>query len=377
MAHPGVTFKVSAHPAKKYIPKYIPNYGRSKKSDPKPAETKRDIIMGNLESEHERVGNRNGFVGAITEAYNHHHNLTLRPDDVWMAIMTQFSFYLEKYGEDLRAKFVDHEGKKELKVTAYGSLFHAPYDEMARMMSTKIAENIKDPSVRDWVLPNFTTTTLADKVVGSVVLMASMKKFFSYKMRLMCGIPNVTLLGTVDDWKQIVERARRLIEFDKEGKMVEWSQLLLPVLGQFVRSAEGNPDIDWWQHVCSYFSQGSGTEYLSGWITVFCVFKDNGEWVGSSLTREGKYSSACSYAPKGWPLLDTNDLPPGIVNVDVLVDDNGTEYQCEMTAGHRSFDVKEHLSIQPRLEWDIHLKKEQPKYDRNNRPEPWEEDAEL
>jgi hypothetical protein len=32
----------------------------------------------------------NGFVKSLINAYNHHHKLILRPDDVWIAIMTQF-----------------------------------------------------------------------------------------------------------------------------------------------------------------------------------------------------------------------------------------------------------------------------------------------
>lgn len=356
---PLITFKVARHDA-------VP-------VKRKPTENKSDILMGNLNSDQPRLRDRNGFVGAVTLAYNEHHHLILRPDDIWAAIMTQFSFYLEKYGEDLRSKFVDHKGQKELSVSANGRLHCAPYDEMARMISTQISKNIKDPSVKDWVMPNFSTTTFADQVVGAVILMATMKKYFAYKFSLMCGIPQVTLLGTVEDWKQIYAKAQRLVEFDKDGKMVDWSKLLLPVLEQFVQTAEGKPNREWWDRICCNLGSGSGPRYLSGWITVFCVFKDDGEWVGSTLSVKNhfktEYTAACEFAPEGWPVINTNDLPPGVVNVDVLVDDNGTEYKCEMTAGHRSFNIVDKDGLQPRLEWDIHLKRE--KKERKPR-EPWE-----
>jgi len=34
----------------------------------------------------------NGFVLSVVRAYGQHHDLVIRPDDVWIAILTQFSF---------------------------------------------------------------------------------------------------------------------------------------------------------------------------------------------------------------------------------------------------------------------------------------------
>jgi hypothetical protein len=43
-------------------------------------------------------------------------------------------------------------------------------------MTEQIAANLKDDSVRDWIMPSFTTTTINDRVVCSVVMMAAMQK---------------------------------------------------------------------------------------------------------------------------------------------------------------------------------------------------------
>jgi hypothetical protein len=134
-----------------------------------------------------RVHNPNGFVNAVVEAYNGHHHLILRPDDVWLAIMIQFGAYVENESETLRDKFVSHQGQKELKVVGGGNLFTANYDALCLSMSQQIAANIKDPSVRDWVIPAFSTTKPVDQVVGAIVLMAAMKKYFAFKMELCCG----------------------------------------------------------------------------------------------------------------------------------------------------------------------------------------------
>ncbi len=60
----------------------------------------------------------NGFVDAAIGAYNGHRNLIIRPDDVWLAILTQFNLYVNAHPEELRHHFVAHEGQKELEIGA-------------------------------------------------------------------------------------------------------------------------------------------------------------------------------------------------------------------------------------------------------------------
>jgi len=59
----------------------------------------------------------NGLVGSVIDAYSSHHHLSIRPEDVWFAILTQLSTYVNKHAEELREHFVAHEGKKELWIT--------------------------------------------------------------------------------------------------------------------------------------------------------------------------------------------------------------------------------------------------------------------
>ena len=45
-------------------------------------------------------------------------------------------------------------------------------------MDEQIVENIKDPSIADWLIPKFTTTTESDRVVASISMMASLQCYF-------------------------------------------------------------------------------------------------------------------------------------------------------------------------------------------------------
>ncbi|CAE7928452.1 unnamed protein product [Symbiodinium necroappetens] len=262
------------------------------------------------------------------EAYSRHHELVLRPDDVWQAILTQFSFYVNANAEALRDRLVNFEGKMTLVVEMAGTLFTADYAEFAeRMVDENIVQNIKDPEMVAWLMPGFSTTTVNDRVVAAVSVMSTLQNYFEYVCRLCCGIPKVTLLGTVEDWMQLQKKADRLRDFDlTDRRMSQWLAMLSPVLDQFVASASGKADLDFWDKVCCHLGGGSGPSYLSGWVTVFAVFNKDGEWKGDVAEASN---------PTGaWPQIDTGRIPAGTLSVPVLVDDNGTQYDTQMVAGN-------------------------------------------
>ncbi|KAH9130734.1 hypothetical protein LEN26_008235, partial [Aphanomyces euteiches] len=175
--------------------------------------------------------------------------------------------------------------------------------------------------MREWILPSFSTTTDHDRIVGSVVMMATMKKYFKYAFGLLCGIPNVTLLGTVEDWEVIRSRVDHLKPFG--GHMVEWVEMLSGVLDQFVASAKGDVSVDFWQRICHYYGGGSGPPYISGWISVFCVFNEDGKWQGST-----DFDGWGKPAKTDYPAIDTDSIPVGYLTVDVKIDDNGVEHKA-------------------------------------------------
>ena len=271
-----------------------------------------------------------GLVSTIMEAYNRHYELVLRPDDVWQAILTQLSFYVSANAEALRSRFVNFEGKMTLEVFMQGTLFTADFAKFAeRMVDENIVKNLKDPEMVDWLLPAFTTTTVNDRLVAAISVMSTLQHYFQYVCRMRCGIPKVTLLGTLRDWEQLRQKADHLVNFDLEDqKMSQWLRMLGPVLDQFVASASGSSSLDFWDKVCCHRGGGSGPTYLSGWVAVFAVFDKDGKWQGDAQEE----TTGCK-AGGPWPSIETGLVPAGTLRVPVLVDDNGTQYETQMVAG--------------------------------------------
>ncbi|KYR01706.1 hypothetical protein DLAC_01715 [Tieghemostelium lacteum] len=300
------------------------------------------------------VGNHS-LVHSAAKAYNNHHHLTLRPDDIWMAIMTQFGIYVNQHAKSLQSLFVDFQGQRELVLRLdNASLTVAPYDSIVHLMSDMIAENIKDETLRQWVIPGFSTTTDSDRVVGGIVLMSTMSQYFKYRVEMECGLPKVTLEGSVEDWENLYQRTQRLLQYDNPtsgGYMKKWVLMLNPVLQQFIQTAQGRPNTEWWNRISNYISGGSGPTWLNGWITCFCVFDHKGTWIGdtkSIITDEDEYYHT------EWLFIDTQNIPPGYLTVPLKVVDNQIPFQTRLYAGHLTSDINQ-STITPRLDWFIIL----------------------
>lgn len=203
----------------------------------------------------------NGFVQGAILAYNQHHHLRIRPEDVWFAIISQLSFYINRHAEELREMFVAHEDKKELTIELdMVDRYTVEYSVFAQKMSHLIQKNVLDPELRGWVMPAFSTTTEHDSVVAAILLMGVTQKYFSYGLRMTCGIPSVTLLGQKTDWQLIYSRLDKLETFGAEPS--QFCKLLRPVISHFIDSFD-NPTSDeiisFWQRIAHKNYMGSGS----------------------------------------------------------------------------------------------------------------------
>ncbi|KAI0356038.1 hypothetical protein OH77DRAFT_1520601 [Trametes cingulata] len=349
---------------------------------------------------------KNGFVHAVMQAYAGHHHLRIRPDDVWMAILCQLSFYVNAHADQLRQYFVRHEGKKNLVVGTTGTRYSVDYGALARAMTRQIHENVVDSTLVAWVLPDFTTTTVKDTTICSVLLMSTLKEYFTYTFRIICGIPSVTLEGTKDDWQRLVDRLDRLPELGEEP--TTWAAMLRPILSRFVRAFDGEPDVAFWSHVVHRMNAMCGQDDMNGWLAAFCVWSPKGKWQGrirdfnmvrppptgrarkrpQQLSGNNEKSTSVAEAPGApgsvlkinhtigsaaytldgirYPTIDIRDVPAGYCEVDVIVDDNGIVYDCMMVAGHVAVAATASEpggapdTLAPAPQWFIFEKKEPP-----------------
>ncbi|OJT14294.1 hypothetical protein TRAPUB_9154 [Trametes pubescens] len=266
------------------------------------------------------------------------------------------------HAEELRQYFVAHEEKKTLVVEDVGTRYSVDFGRLARLMTDKIHENVVDGTLVEWILPDFTTTTLKDTTICSILMMSTLKQFFTYRMCITCGIPSITLEGTRDDWERVLKRIDRLYDLGDEPSA--WANMLRPILGRFVSAFDTEPDVEFWKHVVYRDQPMCGRDDMSGWLTAFCVWSHEGTWkagplepllaiskgvqsgddrkaeegraTGSVLSLRSPQRRWVEYTLDGVPYftIAIGSIPAGYCEVDVTLDDNGKVFDCMMVAGH-------------------------------------------
>jgi hypothetical protein len=83
-------------------------------------------------------------------------------------------------------------------------------------------------------------------------------------MMAVCGIPEITLTGTVDDWRKIRERIDVIAELDLE----QWCKSLRPIADHFVRAASGDVDVKFWRRIYNPVDAYGGSR-ITGWAGRF------------------------------------------------------------------------------------------------------------
>jgi hypothetical protein len=304
----------------------------------------------------------NGFVSSILNAYGRHRVLALSPDAVWLAIQVQFAQYVRANAEALRPLFVAHEGKKELRVLFGGSdddLMRALRDPtvLAPRFVALLREHVL-ANVCDWTLPAFSTTRDGDRAVASLVLMAQQQEYFKYTSFSFCGIPHIELTGTLEDWRAIRTRARRLAEFEVAGgtTMRDWASVLDYVLAQFVCAVDCPEavNVDFWQRICSHKPGGSGTPAsYGGWMTAFCPFGKDDAFTLSEAAEHMRLNVEIA-----WPRILETRVPAGYARVPLTFEHNNKKIETALLAGHVFVGVSDdRTTLFPRADWIIVAKK--------------------
>ena len=201
------------------------------------------------------------FAEAARRAFYDHHPLIIRPDDIWFCIAKGAATHVAENSEALRSRFVAHGGKKKLLVTREDFELgrRNPWPEVFGAFSEQIASEI--PHLKDVIGLHFSTTTPIEAAAFNVCWMDAFQGYFEYELAAGCGIPQIILLGTAEDWTSMIPHVHHLAQYGME----EWCATLIPILQKIADTAAGNIDREFWLSFFRYLS-ASGPAELTGWI---------------------------------------------------------------------------------------------------------------
>jgi hypothetical protein len=301
-------------------------------------------------------GIKNSFIQAIFSAYCDHYNLELSVDDFWLMIAQGVATHINIDPEKYRNIFVLHGGKKELKINIdnIGIKPHCADNRdkwpiVINQFAGMVNKNVNVDFVSLLTNP-FTTSSHVEQTVFNCTLMESMKSYFSYKCYLSCGIPEITLRGSGDDFRNILIRLDKLQALLPDIKW--WFDSMRPHIHQIINTIEKKPDIDFWSKICHYIGGGSGMSMLSGWITDFVPYKYN-ERSNTYSRAIVRYEGAmmCNIQPMG---IETCDFTRAITNTDVVLCVGDIELQMKLISGFIGVSQNpETLALRPVIGWIV------------------------
>jgi hypothetical protein len=330
------------------------------------------------------------FIGTVGLSFGLHYPLVLSPDMIWLLIVQGFAVHITKNAEKMREHFVSHEGKKTLTVFANSFIKgqNNAWETIFPQFKEQIGNNISN-DIHNIIATEFSTTTALEKAVFELTLMETMSEYFEYEVTSICGIPEITLLGTVEDWQKIIDDTKKLAIYDLSW----WTDVLLPILNQFLETAKGNINLKFWQSIYNYESM-SGGSWISGWIVQFLPYVEIEISGDDEKSLQEEYKAAiievgyqsvhqrvivdendyiteyhiCKNASlfhnyqgevESWeePSFNANYLWKGTTSTPFIWKYSATTYQMEVIAGFMGASQdKETFALKPEIAWTVREK---------------------
>lgn len=255
----------------------------------------------------------NHFFNAIIHSYNQHLPPVVRPDDLAIMLVLTVAKAIDLNPNDLKSAFFtppktkskDDDGSSPSPYLEVWQDGGALWDIFFSKMVQKIKNNVTERGqkiLNSFDCSNYSTSSIISECVANIQIMSVMKNYFSYGMMLGCGIPEVVLLGSVEDWNKLEMNYKNLKEHLPElNWWYRWLDIVIDMLINMRRlKPEGDPQSnivkssqvpneykEIWKRVVCRVPQGSGGQsHLGGWIHILAPFCCSGRKIVDEKTGE-------------------------------------------------------------------------------------------
>jgi len=247
----------------------------------------------------------------INMAFNKHSPLTLSPDDFLLPLVQAAAVFIDEKLTNKIPVLNITPGKEKVKLIVRRDDFalgqENPWHEIFQTFGQMIKQDIGQDNY-EMLRGDFTTTQIYQAASYDVSLMSACKSHYEYHNMFMCGIPEIHLLGTNEDWQKLKSKALKIAELIQING---WQQALSETIDKIIKSREdpSKENLSFW---CDLYRRGhhSGGEHINGWINLFFPYirshseltlaksaehmKGKGMFGGRNVSS---YSSSLSWAP--------------------------------------------------------------------------------
>ncbi|MFA7336889.1 MAG: DUF4419 domain-containing protein [Candidatus Obscuribacterales bacterium] len=300
------------------------------------------------------------LIEAVHTAFAEHRPLSLSPDMLWLTIMQGVAQHVHNNPERLRKRLVSHEGKMQIVLNVDGFNPDSPESDWQWLIDN-LGESLKANigEIYDQLMADFSTTGPLEKTVCAITILDAYEAYFEYVVYCICGIPSITLEGTVSDWRNLREKIEILAHFEMDW----WLSSLRPILDHFVRAAEGDIDSEHWQNIYK-LKKAYGWDRINGWIARLIPYIRHGQSGSFSVVNpllaepfviepdEGPEPASSFFTAVSG--LISKDLPSGLSIVPFSFEGGLQSKEMQLIGGFVGIEqVGEAQAIRPKLGWAV------------------------
>ena len=289
-------------------------------------------------------GYYHSFFNGMYQAYADHRPFVLSPDMIWLLISQGFARHVNANAENLRHYFVDFSGRVSLIVSTNEIKLdnpNSPWEKVFPEFTKQIAEHTGSELI-NLLSSDFTTTTSVEKIASEITIMEAMKPYFEFILvYTICGIPEITLQGTPEDWQKILDKTKQLRKYD----LAWWTDELETILEELVQASKGKINKRFWRNMFKYHSKRKygAPKIIDGWIVKFFPYDKDG--------KRNNLRNLTSFI--------SDNLPEEIVKVDLeyIDSETGITTPLELWAGFVGLEQNsENFALTPKIGWMIRKK---------------------
>ena len=290
------------------------------------------------------------LVQTLEICFNEERPVSLRPDDFLLPIIQSTATWINQHAEQVRSKFVSHDGKLELVVKCDGFRIGNPdnnWPVVFKNFAGQIRSHIGN-ELYEILRGSFTTTGPTQATTYDLTLMDAMKSYFSYFSASCCGIPTIQLLGTTDDWLRLRELAIDVIALTGEKEYLNEMKVILDkIVGSVTGSLSPLEKAEFWSNIYR-FEGGSGFCGVDGWINMFFPYDSKNVRLTIKQMRSGLSEwQSCR---------NNNDFPSSISSMPMVWNEHGNLHNCRLYSGQMGVVQRtDNKFIMPGWAWGLFI----------------------
>jgi hypothetical protein len=311
------------------------------------------------------------FFEALHIAFDEHRGFQIRPDDLWlkvtMGLAQCISMEPERYRNIL---VVDTEVHSKIEIRIHRNDFvigsqNNDWQSNFEQFSNSVKEFIGS-ELHSLLAPEFSTTDIVSRAAGAIAIMDIFKEYFVYVDQTDCGIPEITLLGSVDDWRSLLHKIQAIKS--KFDGLDWWLDEVISIANHFLSAAtylhQSNKspeaerqaiDLDFWKSIYK-LDENSGGDILNGhllklipWIPCATDHK--------TLQKNPLVTGEPTPGEDGWHGLVgifSWQIPIGLSKVPVVWQYLDSQFNYQFIAGHTAVGhVPETDRVYPIIGWGV------------------------